>query len=54
MALTKEILDTYGVNTIQEYLVTDEAEIENVFAQLSGEIVAKVSSPDIAHKTDIG
>ena len=54
MALTKEILDTYGINTIGEYLVTDEAEIETVFAQLSGKIVAKISSPDIAHKSDVG
>ncbi len=53
--LVNEVMRGYGVETTQEYLVTDAEQISEVFAQFSSShVVAKISSPDIAHKTDVG
>jgi len=52
--LTQEILEAYWVETTKEYLVSSRDEVERIYAHFLWPVVAKISSPDIAHKTDVG
>lgn len=54
-SLTEEILVSFGINTIHDILVNDKNNIEEVYEQLGADrLVARISSPDIPHKTDVG
>ncbi len=52
--LTQEILEAYDIETTKEYLVNSHDDVIDVFSSFAGPVVAKISSPDIAHKTDVG
>jgi len=52
--LSQEILTSYGIDTTIEYLVASHEEIKKIYSSFSWPVVAKISSPDIAHKTDVG
>ncbi|UIP01555.1 acetate--CoA ligase family protein (plasmid) [Halobaculum sp. CBA1158] len=49
-----EILDAYGVPTPRGAVVADPAEAERVAEGIGEEVVMKIVSPDILHKSDIG
>ena len=49
-----ELLEAYGIPTPAGTVVDDPAEAVAVAEQLGGEVVMKVVSPDILHKSDIG
>ena len=52
--LSSEILKTYHVNYLEEVLVKTKKEAENIFKELwNNKLIAKISSKDIAHKTDV-
>ncbi|WP_277556250.1 acetate--CoA ligase family protein [Halobaculum limi] len=49
-----EILDAYGVPTPEGAVVDDPAEAQAVAEDIGEEVVMKIVSPDILHKSDIG
>ncbi|MEF8907110.1 MAG: acetate--CoA ligase family protein [Haloarculaceae archaeon] len=49
-----ELLDAYGIPTPAGAVVDDPAEAVAVAEEIGGEVVMKVVSPDILHKSDIG
>jgi len=49
-----ELLDAYGIDTPRGAVVDGAAEAERVAADIGGEVVMKIVSPDILHKSDIG
>jgi len=53
-SVVQEIFETYEVPIIQEYIVNSIEELQEIFPQIALPMVAKISSSDIAHKTDIG
>ncbi|MDD3646406.1 MAG: acetate--CoA ligase family protein [Candidatus Gracilibacteria bacterium] len=53
--LTGEIFKTFNINFLDEILVKNVEEISGVYDNFGGsKLVARISSPDIAHKTDVG
>ncbi len=48
------ILDAYGIPTPAGEVVSDPADAEAVAGGVDGEVVMKIVSPDITHKSDIG
>jgi acyl-CoA synthetase (NDP forming) len=51
--LTGEILDSFGINYSKEILVNNENEVINACKKINGNLfVARISSPDIPHKSD--
>ncbi len=53
-ALTQEILESFEINTIKEILVNSEEEVSLAYKKLNANLlVARVSSADIPHKTDV-
>ena len=51
---TWEILESFNLNYVKEIMVNSEEEIPDVYDSLDTELlVARVSSPDIPHKTDV-
>jgi acetate---CoA ligase (ADP-forming) len=50
----KRLLAAYGIRTTADTLVTDAVAATKAVRGLGGEAVLKVSSPDIAHKSDLG
>ncbi len=53
-ALTEKILKSFNINTITEILTNSEDEVRNAVKKLNREVlVARISSPDIPHKTDV-
>jgi len=50
----KELLDEYGIETVDTRLAESDDEAVAAFRSFSGPVVLKVDSPDIAHRTDIG
>ncbi|WP_122091040.1 acetate--CoA ligase family protein [Halalkalicoccus subterraneus] len=48
------ILEAYGVPIPEGEVVSDPAEAERIAAEIDGEAVMKIVSPDIMHKSDIG
>jgi acetyltransferase len=48
------LLEAYGIPTPEGTVVDSPAEAEEVAAGLGGDVVMKVVSPDISHKSDIG
>lgn len=51
--LTWEILDSFWINYWKEILVNSEEEVKKAFKEIWSSIVARISSPDIPHKSDI-
>ena len=49
-----DLLDAYGIPTPAGAVVDDPAEAVAVAEEVGGEVVLKVVSPDILHKSDIG
>lgn len=49
-----EILEAYGIPIPEGEVVSDPNEAERVSQEIDGEVVMKVVSPDIMHKSDIG
>ena len=50
----KKVLASYGIKVPQSLLVTQPDGAADAFAKLNGPLVAKIISPDIIHKSDIG
>jgi len=50
----KDVLRAYGMNTPRETVVTRRDKVIQAAREIGYPIVMKVSSPDIAHKTDVG
>ncbi len=48
------LLDAYGIPTPPSEIVDDAADAEAVARQIDGDVVMKIVSPDILHKSDIG
>ncbi len=51
---SKQILRAYGIKTSRDTLCTSAREAVAAAARLKGPVVMKVSSPDLAHKSDAG
>ncbi len=52
--LTAQILNSFNINTEKDILVNSEEEVSMAFSELkTSKIIARISSPDIAHKTDV-
>jgi len=49
-----ELLDAYGIPTPQGAVVQSPSEAEALAREIGGEVVMKIVSPDILHKSDIG
>jgi acetyltransferase len=49
-----ELLEAYGIPTPAGEVVDDPAEAEAVAGEIDGDVVMKIVSPDILHKSDIG
>jgi acetyl coenzyme A synthetase (ADP forming)-like protein len=49
-----DLLDAYGIPTPDGDVVDDPREAERVAATIDGDVVMKIVSPDILHKSDIG
>ncbi|MFB6097003.1 MAG: acetate--CoA ligase family protein [Haloferacaceae archaeon] len=49
-----ELLDAYGVPTPAGELVADPEAAEAAAREIDGEVVMKVVSPDVSHKSDVG
>ncbi len=49
-----DLLDAYGIPTPEGEVVDGPAEAERVAEEIGGEVVMKIVSPDILHKSDIG
>ncbi|MDD2907707.1 MAG: acetate--CoA ligase family protein [Candidatus Gracilibacteria bacterium] len=53
--LTNEILESFDINYSKEILVNSIQEVEDVFLKLNSPLLAaRISSPDIPHKSDVG
>jgi len=52
--VTQEILESFEINCVKEILVNSEEEVKEAYNKLNAELlVARISSPDIPHKTDV-
>jgi acetyltransferase len=49
-----DLLEAYGIPTPDGAVVDDPAEARRVAERIGGEVVMKIVSPDIVHKSDIG
>ncbi len=49
-----ELLDAYGIPTPRGEVVKTPGEAQRVAEEIGGEVVMKIVSPDILHKSDIG
>ncbi|MDF9746576.1 acetate--CoA ligase family protein [Natrinema salsiterrestre] len=49
-----ELLDAYGIPTPQGEIVDDPDRAREVAEEIEGDVVMKIVSPDISHKSDIG
>ncbi|MES3517829.1 MAG: acetate--CoA ligase family protein [Natronomonas sp.] len=49
-----ELLDAYGIETPDGEIVDSADRAQEVAAELDGDVVMKIVSPDILHKSDIG
>ena len=51
---SKQILDAYGIPTVETHVAQDEEEAMRIAAKLGGAVVLKLYSEDVTHKTDGG
>ena len=50
-----EICNYFDINILKETLITQKSEVKNLFTEKKeAKFVAKISSPEIIHKTDCG
>ncbi|MEF8936980.1 MAG: acetate--CoA ligase family protein [Halovenus sp.] len=49
-----ELLDAYGIPTPQGEVVDSPGDAERIAGEIEGDVVMKIVSPDISHKSDIG
>jgi acetyl coenzyme A synthetase (ADP forming)-like protein len=49
-----DLLDAYGITTPEGAVVDSPGEAESVAGRIGGDVVMKIVSPDISHKSDIG
>ncbi|QSW98665.1 acetate--CoA ligase family protein [Haloterrigena alkaliphila] len=49
-----DLLDAYGIPTPQGEIVDDPGRAREVAESIAGDVVMKIVSPDISHKSDIG
>ncbi len=49
-----ELLEAYGIPTPSGSVVDDPAEAREVAESIEGDVVMKIASPEISHKSDIG
>ncbi|WP_336326184.1 acetate--CoA ligase family protein [Halovenus sp. HT40] len=49
-----DLLDAYGISTPQGEVVDSPGDAERVASEIDGDVVMKIVSPDISHKSDIG
>ena len=49
-----ELLDAYGIPTPQAEVVDSPGDAERAASDIDGDVVMKIVSPDISHKSDIG
>jgi acetyltransferase len=49
-----DLLDAYGIPTPEGGIATDPTEALNLAESIEGDVVLKIVSPDILHKSDIG
>ncbi|MFC7240394.1 acetate--CoA ligase family protein [Saliphagus sp. GCM10025317] len=49
-----ELLEAYGIPTPRGEIVDDPADARSVAESIDGDVVLKIVSPDISHKSDIG
>ncbi|EMA48582.1 MULTISPECIES: acetate--CoA ligase family protein [Halococcus] len=49
-----DLLDAYGIPTPQGAVVDTPTEAERLATDIDGDVVMKIASPDIQHKSDIG
>ena len=49
-----DLLDAYGIPTPTGEIVDDPEEAQSVAESIDGDVVLKIVSPDISHKSDIG
>jgi acetyltransferase len=51
---SKTVLAAYGITVAQERLAASAIEAQSLVREMRGPLVMKISSPDIAHKTEAG
>jgi acyl-CoA synthetase (NDP forming) len=51
---TAHILKAFDVPFLEDKLATSIADVERIFDESKNKLVAKITSKDIAHKTDCG
>ena len=51
---SKQILNAYGIPTVETHVATSEEETIRVAAKLGGAVVLKLYSETVTHKTDVG
>jgi acetyltransferase len=51
---SKQILDAYGIPTVETHVAKSEAEAMGIAAKLGGAVVLKLYSETVTHKTDVG
>lgn len=49
-----ELLEAYGIPTPEAAVVDSPSEAEQAASEIEGDVVMKIISPDISHKSDIG
>jgi acetyltransferase len=49
-----ELLEAYGIETPEGRVVDDPQEAQRLATEIGGDVVMKIVSPDILHKSDIG
>lgn len=53
-SLTWDILESFGVNYSKEYLASSKEDVSEIYNQINSDLlVARISSADIPHKTDV-
>lgn len=52
--LTSKIFKAFKVSFLEDKLAKSTSDVEKIFDEAKNKLVAKIASPDIAHKTDCG
>jgi acetate---CoA ligase (ADP-forming) len=52
--LTQRVLNAYGIPYVPSVVVVDESEARDAAGKLGFPLVAKVASPDVPHRADVG
>ena len=49
-----KIMDSWGIATVENMVASTPTEAENIAEEVDGELVMKLESPELSHKSDIG